>query len=98
MLKVGCQTYTWEMLGATWRGSVDDMLDAVAASGYEGIEITNEAGHEVYTISDAQLAEWKLAAQPVVQAWSESVRKVGGDPDAMLKELRDTLAKYNCAY
>jgi len=64
-----------------------------------GVEkLTNEAGHEVYTISDAQLAEWKLAAQPVVQAWSESVRKVGGDPDAMLKELRDTLAKYNAAY
>src|SRR5262249_895901 len=60
-----------------------------------GVEkLTNEAGHEVYTISDAQLAEWKLAAQPVVQAWSESVRKVGGDPDAMLKEFRDTLPKY----
>lgn len=41
MLKVGCQTYTWEMLGAAWRGSVDDILDAVAATGYEGIEITN---------------------------------------------------------
>jgi inosose dehydratase len=40
-LKVGCQTYTWEMLGAAWRGSVDDILDAVAAAGYEGIEITN---------------------------------------------------------
>ena len=41
MLKVGCQTYTWEMLGDGWRGSVDDMLDAVADAGYEGIEITN---------------------------------------------------------
>ena len=41
MLKVGCQTYTWEMLGDAWRGSVDDLLDAVADAGYEGIEITN---------------------------------------------------------
>jgi inosose dehydratase len=41
MLRVGCQTYTWEMLGPAWRGSVDDILDAVAAAGYEGIEITN---------------------------------------------------------
>jgi len=41
MLKVGCQTYTWEMLGAGWKGSVDDILDAVAAAGYQGIEITN---------------------------------------------------------
>ena len=30
MLKVGCQTYTWEMLGADWKGSVDDMLDDLA--------------------------------------------------------------------
>jgi inosose dehydratase len=41
MLRVGCQTYTWEMLGDAWRGSVDDMLKAVADAGYEGIEITN---------------------------------------------------------
>lgn len=41
MLKVGCQTYTWEMLGPSWRGSVDGILDAVAGAGYGGIEITN---------------------------------------------------------
>jgi inosose dehydratase len=41
MLSVGCQTYTWEMLGEKWSGSVDDILRAIAASGYEGIEITN---------------------------------------------------------
>jgi sugar phosphate isomerase/epimerase len=41
MLKVGCQTYTWEMLGDGWRGRVDDILDAVAGAGYQGIEITN---------------------------------------------------------
>ena len=35
MLKVGCQTYTWEMLGDGWKGKVDDMLDAVAGAGYE---------------------------------------------------------------
>lgn len=41
MLRVGCQTYTWEMLGNKWSGSVDDILRAMAESGYEGIEITN---------------------------------------------------------
>jgi sugar phosphate isomerase/epimerase len=29
------------MLGPEWKGSVDDMLDAVADAGYSGIEITN---------------------------------------------------------
>jgi inosose dehydratase len=41
MIRVACQTYTWEMLGAEWKGTVDWILDAVAAAGYAGIEITN---------------------------------------------------------
>jgi len=61
-------------------------------------KLTNEPGHEVYTITDAQLAEWKKAAEPVVKAWSDSVRKAGGDPDAILKNLKTTLANYNAAY
>ncbi|MBI2298883.1 MAG: sugar phosphate isomerase/epimerase [Armatimonadetes bacterium] len=40
-IRVACQTYTWEMLGDAWTGKVTDILDAVAAAGYEGIEITN---------------------------------------------------------
>ena len=40
-IRVACQTYTWEMLGAGWRGRVTDLLDMIAAAGYEGIEITN---------------------------------------------------------
>jgi TRAP-type C4-dicarboxylate transport system substrate-binding protein len=56
------------------------------------------ANREVYTISDAQVAEWRKAAEPVVKVWAESVKKGGGDPDAILKELKTTLAKYNAAY
>jgi sugar phosphate isomerase/epimerase len=41
MPEVGCQTYTWEMRGAEWRGTVDEMLDAIADAGYSGVEITN---------------------------------------------------------
>jgi inosose dehydratase len=40
-LKVGCQTFTWEMLGPSWRGTADDLLDAIARAGYAGIEITD---------------------------------------------------------
>jgi sugar phosphate isomerase/epimerase len=40
-LKVGCQTYTWEMLGDAWRDRPDDLLAAIAAGGYAGIEITD---------------------------------------------------------
>jgi len=38
---VGCQTYTWEMLGKEWKGTVEDMLAAIAEAGYQGVEITN---------------------------------------------------------
>lgn len=40
-LKVGCQTFTWEMLGDAWCGSADDLLIAISAGGYAGIEITD---------------------------------------------------------
>ena len=39
--RIGCQTYTWEMLGAAWQGSPDDILDAVSKAGYDGIEFSN---------------------------------------------------------
>ena len=34
--KVGCQTYTWEMLGSRWTGSTDDILNAIAACRLRG--------------------------------------------------------------
>lgn len=40
-IRIGCQTYTWEMLGERFAGGPDDLLDAIAAGGYEGIEITD---------------------------------------------------------
>ena len=40
-IEIGCQTFTWEMLAQGWSGTTDDILDAVAAAGYAGIEITD---------------------------------------------------------
>jgi inosose dehydratase len=40
-LKVGCQTFTWEMLGNGFSGGPDDLLAAISAGGYSGIEITD---------------------------------------------------------
>jgi len=40
-IRVACQTYTWEMLGDAWQGRVVDLLDWIAAAGYDGIEISN---------------------------------------------------------
>lgn len=40
-VRIGCQTFTWEMLGDEWRGDADDLLAAIGGAGYAGIEITD---------------------------------------------------------
>jgi hypothetical protein len=32
-LRVGCQTFTWEMLGDRFAGGPDDLLEAIAGFG-----------------------------------------------------------------
>jgi len=61
-------------------------------------KIKAEAGHEVYSISNAQLDEWKKATEPLVSTWANNVKKAGGDPDAILKELKAALQQYKAAY
>jgi sugar phosphate isomerase/epimerase len=41
-LQFGCQTFTWQMLGAGWTGGPDDLVRAIADAGYSGIEITDK--------------------------------------------------------
>lgn len=40
-VRLGCQTYTWEMLGTAWTGGPDDLIRAIADGGYAGIEVTD---------------------------------------------------------
>jgi len=61
-------------------------------------KIKAEAGHEVYDISQAQLAEWKKAADPLEKKWADNVKKAGGNPDSIMKELKAELAKFQAAY
>jgi len=66
---------------------------------HDGIaKLKAEPGQEVYPITDQQLGEWRKAAGPVVEAWGAAVNKAGGDPVAVLKELKMELAKYNSGY
>ncbi len=55
-------------------------------------------GHEVYKITDDQLAEWKKSAEPLQQKWADGVKKAGGDPDAIYKGLEASLAQYNAGF
>lgn len=40
-MKIGHQTYSWEMQGSSWHGTPDDIMDAVAVAGYQGVEFSN---------------------------------------------------------
>ena len=45
-MKLGCQTYTWEMMLAERPTSLWAMFDAAAAAGYDGVEFTTVTGAE----------------------------------------------------
>ncbi len=55
-------------------------------------------GREVYQITNDQLDEWKKSAEPLRQVWADNVRKAGGDPDAIMKELKTALDQYKASY
>jgi TRAP-type C4-dicarboxylate transport system substrate-binding protein len=57
-----------------------------------------EPGHEVYTITDAQLGDWKSSAEPLHKQWSDNVRKAGANPDAIMNEFKQALAQYHAGY
>jgi TRAP-type C4-dicarboxylate transport system substrate-binding protein len=61
-------------------------------------KIRSQPGHEVYTINDAQLAEWKASAEPLRAKWAEGVRKAGGNPDAIWNELQASLKQYKAGF
>ena len=54
--------------------------------------------HEVYTITADQLAAWKKSAEPLHKTWADAVKKAGGDPDTIMKELRAALAENKASY
>ena len=56
-----------------------------------------DSAHEVYPLTPQQLDAWKQASAPLEKTWSDNVKKAGGDPDAIMKELKASLAKFNAS-
>jgi TRAP-type C4-dicarboxylate transport system substrate-binding protein len=61
-------------------------------------KLRNAPGHTVYKLTDAQLAEWKKAAEPLTVQWTENAKKAGINAEQALNELKAQLAKHNSAY
>jgi len=57
-----------------------------------------EAGHDVYDISPAQLAEWRKATAPLEVKWAAGAKKAGVDPELAIKGLRAELVKNKASY
>jgi TRAP-type C4-dicarboxylate transport system substrate-binding protein len=80
-----------------WAEKVATPWAAYEAGGRD--KLRNATGHTVYKITDTQLAQWRKAAEPLANVWSENIKKANvGDPDAILKGLKDELKKANAAY
>lgn len=98
----------YERMSESQKKVIDDHCNstwALRAAGpwadfeHAGIKkLTDSPTNEVYSISDAQFAEWKKSAEPVYKAWADGVRKVGVDPDVAMKEIRAKLAEHNASY
>src|SRR6201990_148076 len=71
-----CNTEAAGRVGEPWGKFEDAGLDKVRA----------EPGHEVYTLTNDQLALWKKAAEPLVKTWADGVKAKGVDPDAATAE------------
>jgi len=67
--------------------------EAAGVSKLKGME-----GHEVYSATPEQVVEWKKTGEPLTKQWADGVRKVGGDPDAIMKELRTSLDHEKASY
>ena len=57
-----------------------------------------EPSHVVYTISPAQVAEWRKAAAPLEAKWAAGAKKAGIDPAKAMAELKADLKKEGAAY
>lgn len=98
----------YDGLSAAQKKAVDDNCTTDAALKFAGewadfedggrAKIKAMSGHEVYGLSPAQVAEWRKASEPLQKVWADAVTRKGLDPDTVMKELKDSLARYNAAY
>jgi hypothetical protein len=51
--------------------------------------------HEIYKLTDDQLAQWKKVVEPLHESWAEAVKKVGSDPAKIDADLQAAIKKYN---
>lgn len=76
--------------GAALAAMAGEVLDAAEV---EERQKAVDSGHTITIIPEADLAEWKEASQPVIDAWVKSMNDSGHDGQAMLDDAQAMLAK-----
>jgi TRAP-type C4-dicarboxylate transport system substrate-binding protein len=61
-------------------------------------KIKAEGSHTITELTPDQLSAWKQSAEPLRQSWADGVKKAGGDPVAMEKELQAAIVQYKAGY
>jgi len=61
-------------------------------------EIIDSPDHEVYMPTEAEIALWREAAKPTLDAWKEDAKAAGYDPEKVLTGYRDALKANNAKY
>jgi TRAP-type C4-dicarboxylate transport system substrate-binding protein len=56
-------------------------------------QIAVDRGNNIITIPEAQVAEWRAAAQPVYDAWVADMATKGIDGQALIDEARRLMAE-----
>jgi TRAP-type C4-dicarboxylate transport system substrate-binding protein len=78
-----------------WAARVAGPFDEFERAGHAKLQAESTG---MYALTSDQLALWKKAAEPLQKGWIEAVRKVRGDADAIINDLKEQLAKRNAGY
>ena len=76
-----------------WASKVSDPWTEFEANGR--VKMKALAGHEVYKLTDEQIAQWKTATQVLHANWADQVKAAGGDPTKIDADLQAAIKKYD---
>jgi TRAP-type C4-dicarboxylate transport system substrate-binding protein len=99
---------TYNSMSAAQKKVIDDHCTTDWAAKFAGPWIDYEAGggaklkaladREMYSVTPEQNELWMKSAEPIYKQWANEARKVGADPDAVLKDLRSALAQNRAGF
>ena len=108
--RFGTSTFQISMNEGTWDSLPPDLQEVVSKNSGEafarevgeiwrdseegGINVATEAGNELVTLTEEEMAKFRTALEPVVQRWIDEVTAKGVDGKALVEEARAAIARH----